>query len=161
MNFDTDLLNEQYFGFLESDYGFERNKDGFSSQEVEILISESGYTAGVLSSIEIYIWFKDEPKCTQISFDWIAMYFLNARLYREESSTSLPRNYQKYSALFKEYAPRILYHREEWLVPSMKLHFESMLQSIFRGKLQSMLLDPTISGMYNYIKDKDPSWNPV
>jgi hypothetical protein len=161
MNFDTASLNEQYFGFLESDYGFERDKNVLSTQDIQILIQESGYAAGILSSIEVYVWFRDEPKCTRISFDWIAICFLKARLYREESSTSLPRNYQKSSSLFKEYAPRILYHSEEWLVSSMKLHFESMLQSIFRGILQSMLFDRSISEMYAYIKGKDPNWNPV
>lgn len=160
MTSDIDSLNKQYFGFLENDYGFEYNKGTFSTQNMEIQILATGFTAGVLSSVEIYVWFKDEPNCTKISFIWIVRYYLNARLYLEDSFNSLLKNYQKLSSVFQEYALKILYHREEWLLPSMKIHFESVLKEIYRGKLESMLLTPSISEIYEYIKDKDPNWNP-
>ena|SRR6266540_3231924 len=161
MNFDTDSLNRQYFGFLENGYGFKYSKGVFSTQDIEIQILATGFTAGVLSSVEIYVWFKDEPKCTKMSFIWIATYYLKARLYLEDSFNSLLNNYQKLSSVFEEYALKILYHREEWLLPSMKIHFESMLKECYRGKLQSMLLTPSILEIYEYIRSKDPNWNPT
>jgi hypothetical protein len=157
MSNDTDALNRQYFGFLETEYGFEYHKGIFSSDDVEVQIVATGYTAGVLSSIEIYVWCKKEPPCTRISFHWILMYYIDAHLYLDDS---LLKNYQRLSSAFQEHASKILFHPSEWLLPAMKIHFENMLRGIYRGKLQSLLLTPSISEMYEYIKSKDPTWNP-
>jgi len=160
MNINVDSLNKKYFGFLEEEYGFKYNEGIYSTQDIEIRILVTGFTAGILSSVEIYVWFREEPECTRISFEWIAMYYLDTHLHLEESFDSLLKNYQKLSSTFREHASKVLYHREEWLLPSMTIHFGWMLKKIFRGNLQSMLTGPSILEMYNYIKSKDPNWNP-
>jgi hypothetical protein len=120
----------------------------------------TGFTAGVLSYVQILVWYKQKPKCTQISFEWIARYYSGAHLHLEDSFNSLLKNYQKLSSAFHEYAPKNFYHRDEWLLPSMKVHFEWMLNSMYKGNLQALLTTGSILEMYNYIKNKDPNWNP-
>src|SRR6266540_4675460 len=149
MNFDTDSLNRQYFGFLENEYGFKYSKGVFSTQDIEIQISATGFTSGVLSSVEIYVWFKEEPPCTRILFEWILMHYIDAHLYLDDS---LLRNYQRLSSAFREHASKVLSHREEWLLSSMKIHFGWMLNHFYKGNLQALLMTKNISDMYEYIK---------
>src|ERR1041385_1235531 len=99
MNLDS--LNRKYLGFLEKDYGFKYSKSVFENQNAKFSILVTGDNLPILSYIEVFIWFTTEPKCTQISFEWIARYF-GYQLDLEYSPKSLLKNYSKLSSALRE-----------------------------------------------------------
>jgi hypothetical protein len=164
MDVDTDALNRQYFDFLKYVYGFSYSGgtygDGtYSSQDIEVSLRVTGYTAGVLSWVEVYIWFKQEPKYTESNIQWIADYW-GIAVDLKDLGSSLRRNYQKLSSFFHEHATEILYSHEEWLLPTMKLHFEKALDFSYGGNLQALLTTPSSADLYHYLKNQDPNWKP-
>jgi hypothetical protein len=157
----TDSLNRKYFGFLEKDYGFKYSKSIFYNQDAEFSIFVYGDHLPILSLVGISIWFKVEPKCTRISFQWVAKYFgFRLSLDFEQMPNSLAKNYSKLSSALQECMPKILSSREEWLLPSMTSYFDWEEKNTFHNNIILMLSKPDVLEMYDYIKSKDLSWNP-
>lgn len=157
MHISIDTLNRKYFGFLEDEYGFSYSENLFFTQQTEISVLVTGPTAGVLSEVQIFIWHKEEPLCTRISYAWIAEH-LGIKLNLEYTFDSFLDNYQKLSTSFREYAPKVLYQNKDWLLPSMKLQFEWLTHNF--TNLENLIQDKNMAERYNYIRSKDPNWNP-
>jgi hypothetical protein len=157
VNTNIDALNKKYFGFLEDEYGFSYNNNIFSTSQIEISIEVSGFTARVLSEVQLFIWHKAEPECTKISYTWIAEH-LDLHPELEVTFDALLDNYQKLSTSFREHAQEVLYQNKDWLLPSMKLQFEWLTRNF--TKLENLIQDKSMAERYNYIKLSEPNWNP-
>lgn len=153
-------LIKKYFGFLETEYGFEyiEGKQIFESGSARVEIDQADYTTP-----SIKIWFKSEPKFTTLDLNWL----LADKIKNDITDKNLLEdNLAYYGNLLRVNFIEMSSNRDNLLLAGLKRLFisECKLHKIHKENLQREI-DGTKSSdlrkLYYFIKSKDRFWEPA
>jgi hypothetical protein len=157
----TDLI-KKYFWFLLNEYGFSfiENKNTFINKKTNILISKTEWV-----SIRIELWLLTEPDFTKIDIHWL---FENQIDRNITDKYLLEENIKYYSELLHKNA--YILTDEAMFRRTLLLGLKKLFINIAIGRIPAEQLSitqylnklPTMDKKYyDYIKERDPNWDPT
>jgi hypothetical protein len=111
-------LFKRYFSFLVEQYGFTYTSWCYTSGKLKINV-EIGH-----KSPRVYIAYAGEPDFTQLALHRIIQYFGGKIPKMYYPDHPIEHNIRFVADLFREYAPKIADHIDDWWLPVHKFQYE-------------------------------------
>jgi hypothetical protein len=140
-------LFKKYFSFLIEQYGFTYTPWCYTSGKLKIILEMGHKSPGVTLA------YLGEPKFTEFIFERIVDYFGGKVPEIYFPDHSIEHNIRFVAELFRDYAPKIVDHLDDWWIPFHKFEYERIKKDYEESDQLNDFLS-SYKRHYDYLKSK-------